>query len=75
MEALQACFTMISKTLKSAEEMLKLANGTFAKKNDTEEAKEGGSGDDEKKDGDGDDGEKGRSKMYTVGRPLSRDIL
>ena len=29
---IQACFTVISKTLKSAEEMLRLANETFAEK-------------------------------------------
>ena len=62
MEALQACFTMISKTLKSAEEMLKLANETFADKKGekNEEAEEGAEeGDEDKKNEEEHDEDKG----------------
>lgn len=37
----QACLSMISKTLKSAEQMLEKANQTFAGKKEGEEKKEG----------------------------------
>ena len=60
---IQACFTMISKTLKSAEEMLKLANQTFAEKEkkgekDEEKAEDGEGGEEDEKDKD-----KGRTQI------------
>ena len=64
MEALQACFTMISKTLKSAEEMLKLANETFAdKKSEKEEGTEEVADEDKKDEGEHDE-EKGGARIF-----------
>ena len=58
---IQACFTMISKTLKSAEEMLKLANQTFAEKEEKE--KKGEKDGERAEDGEGEkDEEKERTQ-------------
>ena len=62
---IQACFTMISKTLKSAEEMLKLANQTFAEKEEKE--KKGEKDGERAEDGEGEkDEEKERTDTETV---------